>query len=126
MTANLAQPCQRGEHMDLALVESLFRDDLCDLFAAPAEFGQVQLALVFAKFAVAALLDAVWQILRDLLLQASQHQRPQLRGKPAARNFLHGNGALSFGSTRLVGFTKFLLGAEIGRLNEINDAPQIE
>jgi hypothetical protein len=54
---------------------------LHDLLAAAAQLGQVQLALVLAEFAVAALLDAVGQILRDLLLEAAQQQRPQLGGE---------------------------------------------
>ena len=72
MTADLAQPRERGEHVHLALVEAFLGDGLHDLLAAAAQFGEIKFPLFFAQFAIAALLDAVRQILRDLLLQAAQ------------------------------------------------------
>ena len=88
MAADLAQARERGEHVNLALVETLFGDGLHDLLAAAAQFGQVKFALLFAQFAIAALLDAVGQILGDVLLQAAQQQRTQFGGKPPAGDAL--------------------------------------
>ena len=124
MAANLAQARERGEHVNLALVEPFSRDGLHDLLAAAAQFGQVKFALRFAQFAIAALLDAIGQILGDMFFQAAQQQRAQLGGKPAAGDALGGIGVLF--AAGLVGFGEMFLGAEVAGLDEINDAPEIE
>jgi hypothetical protein len=76
---------------------------LHDLIAAATEFGEVQHALGFAEVAVAAFLDAVGQILGDLLLEAAQHERAELRGEAPARDAL-GGGVVA--TLRLVGFVE--------------------
>ena len=95
MAANLAQPRERGQHVHLALVEALLCDGLHHLVAAAAQFGQIQFPLLVAERTIAPLLDAVGQILRDVLLQAAQQQRAQLGRKPLARDALGGFGFLA-------------------------------
>ena len=123
MAADLAQPREGGQHVHLALVEALLGHGLHDLLAAAAQFGQVELALLVAQLAVAALLDAVGQILRDVLLQPAQQQRAQLGREPAPGDALGRFGILA---ARLVGLGEMLLVAEVAGLDEIHDAPQIE
>src|SRR5437763_14069463 len=101
MAADLAQASERGEDMHFALREAVLADGLHDLLAAAAEFGQIELALIFAKRAIAALFDTIRKIFRDLFLQAAQHDRPQLRGKPFACDFLAELGVLALGFVRL-------------------------
>ncbi len=109
---------------------------LHDLVAAAAQFGEIKFPLLVAQRTIAALLDAIRQILGDVLFQAAQQQRAQLGRKPAARNtlgrlgllatrFRRGNGlfAARAGFVRL---DKLLLVAEVTGLDEIHDAPQIE
>ena len=124
MAANLAQARERGQHMNLALVEAFFGDGLHDLFAAAAQFGQIKFPLLFAQFAIAPLLDAVRQIFGDVLLQAAQHERTQLGGKAAARDALRDLGVFAAAARR--SRVKCSCVAEITRLDEIHDAPQIE
>ena len=88
MAANLAQPRERGEDVHLALVQALLGDGVHDLVAAAAQFGEVKFPLLVAERAIAPLLDAVGQILGDVLFQAAQQQRPQFGRKPAARDAL--------------------------------------
>jgi hypothetical protein len=83
VAANLAQPREGGQHMYLALVQALLGHRLHHLLAAAAQFGQVKLALLVAKLAVAALLDALGQIFGHVLLEAAQQQRAQLGRQPA-------------------------------------------
>ena len=59
-----------------------------------------------------------------MLLQPAQQQRAQLGGKFAARDALGGLGI--FAALRLVGVEELFLIAEIIRLDEIHDAPQIQ
>ena len=66
-----------------------------DLVAAAAQFGQIKFPLLVAELAIAALLDAVGQILRDVLLQPAQQQRAQLGRKPPARDALGGLGVFA-------------------------------
>ena len=89
-------------------------DDLHDLVAAAAQFREIKFALLFAQFAIAALLDAVRQILRDVLLQAAQQERAQFGRKAAARDALGGFGVLH--AARFVGFEEMFLRAEVSRV----------
>ena len=108
----------------LLLLRPLLGDGLHDLVAAAAQFGQIKFALLVAELAIAALLDAVGQILGDVLLQAAQQQRAQLGREPAAGDALGGFGVLA--AARLVGLEEMFLVAEVAGLDEIHDAPQIE
>ena len=123
MAANLAQPREGGQHVNLALVEALLGHGLHHLLAAAAQFGQVELALLVAQLAVAALLDAVGQILGHVLLEPAQQQRAQLGREPPAGDALGRFGVLA---ARLVGLGELLLVAEVAGLDEIDDAPQVE
>jgi hypothetical protein len=67
MTADLPQASKRGEDVHLAFVEALFLDRLHHLVAAAAEFGQIKFPLLVAERTIAAFLDAVGQIFRDVL-----------------------------------------------------------
>ena len=120
VAADLAQTRERGEHMYLALIEALLGHRLHHLLAAAAQFGQVKLALLFAKLAVAALFDAVRQILGYVLLEPAQQQRAQLGRQPASGDALRRFGVLATG---LVGVREVLLVAQVARLDEIHDAP---
>ena len=93
------------------------------LFAAAAQFRQIELSLRLAQLAIAPLLDAFGQIARDFCFKTAQKQRPQFGREAAA-----GNALLVFGvlAARLVLFAELLLCPKVARLNEINDAPQIE
>jgi hypothetical protein len=71
MAANLPQPCEGGQHVHLALVETLFGDGLHDLVAAAAQFGQVQFPLIVAERTVTAFFNPVRQIFRHVLLKAA-------------------------------------------------------
>ena len=53
--------------------------------AAALQLGEVEFALALGELAIDALLDAVGQILRDLLLQAAQHDGPHPAGEQRAR-----------------------------------------
>ena len=75
MAANLAQAGERCQDVHLGLGHTLLLHGLHNLLAAAAQLGQVQFALIVVQFAVAALLDAVRQILGHLLLEAAQHDR---------------------------------------------------
>ena len=72
MAADLAQARKGGEDVHLGLVQALGLHGFHHLVAAAAEFREVQFALFLAQRTVAAFLDAVGQILRDVLLQAAQ------------------------------------------------------
>jgi hypothetical protein len=53
--------------------------------AAALQFGEIKLALALGELAIDPLLDAVGQILRDLLFQAAQHDGPHAAGEQRAR-----------------------------------------
>ncbi len=75
MAANLSQPRERGENVHLAFVQALFRDGGLNLVAAAAQFGEVKFPLLVAERTIQTFLDAVGQILGDVLFQAAQQQR---------------------------------------------------
>ena len=75
MAANLAQPGERGEHVNFALLHALFGDRLHDLFAAATKFGEVKFPLLLAQLAIATLLDTVGQVFSHLAFETAQHQR---------------------------------------------------
>ena len=77
--------------------------------------------MLFAQRAIATLFDAVGQIFRDMLFQATQQQRAQLRRKLPPRDALRVLGIRA--TFRLVRFQEVLLRAEITGLDEINNAP---
>src|ERR1700722_5796129 len=97
MAANLAQAGEGGEHVNFALVDALLGDGGEDLFAAAAEFGEVEFALFVAELAIAALFDAVGQVLGDALLEAAEQKGPELGGEAAAGDALRVAGVLAAG-----------------------------
>ena len=94
VAADLAQPGQGGEHVNLALVKPFLGHGFHDLLAAAAQFGQVKLALFLAQLAIAPLFDPFGQIFGDMFFEAPQQQRPQFGGKPPASDAL-GDSAFS-------------------------------
>jgi len=66
-----------------------------DLVAAAAQFGQVKLPLFVAERTIAALLNAVGQVLRDILFQTAQQQWAQPGREPFARDALDRLGFLA-------------------------------
>ena len=120
----LAQPGERGEHVDFAFRHAFFGHRLHDLLAAATQFGQVEFPLVFTQFAIATFLDPVGQILSDLAFEPAQHQRSEFRRQPAARDLLGPGRVLA--AARFVGFVEIVLRTEIAGLDEIHDTPEIE
>ena len=86
MTADLAQPRQRGENRDAPL-RALARvsAERVDQRAAAPQLGEIELALARRELAVAPLFDPFGQLGGDLLFQAPQQHRAQLRGEQAPR-----------------------------------------
>ncbi len=133
VAANLAQARERSEHVHLALVDALRLDHFHHLVAAAAQLGQIQFALLVAERAIQAVLDAVGQILCDVLLQPAQQQRAQFGRQPfardaldgfgflAARGLFHRRGFIGDWRARFVGFDKLVLIAEVAGLDEIHD-----
>src|SRR5690349_19295286 len=117
MAADLTQTSEGGEHVNLALAESFFRDGFHHLLAAPAEFRQVKLALFIAELAIAALLDSFRQILRDMPFQTPEEQRTKFGREAAAGDALR---RVSIFSSRFVRFRELLLIAKIARLDKIH------
>src|SRR5438876_964547 len=113
----LAQPGERGEHVDFAFRHAFFGHRLHDLLAAATQFGQVEFPLVFTQFAIATFLDPVGQILSDLAFEPAQHQRPEFRSQPAARDLLGPGRVLA--AARFVRFVEMALRTEIAWLDEI-------
>ena len=83
MAANLAQARERGEDVHARLARRGVERG--KHLAAALQFGEIKFALVLGELAVEALLDAVGQILRDVLLQAAQHDRTHAAGEQRAR-----------------------------------------
>src|SRR5713101_4631698 len=123
MTANLTQTRESRQHVNFALIYAFLGHGLHYLLATATQLGQVKLALLVTEFAVAALFDAFRQILRHILLHASQQQRPQFRREPSSRDALGRFGILS---ARLINFSELFLIAEVAGLDEIDDAPEIQ
>jgi hypothetical protein len=124
VAADLAQAGKRCKDVNLAFVETFLRNGLQDLLAAAPEFGEIKFALGFAKFAIAAFLDTVRQIFRDLLFEAAKHEGAKLGGEPATSDALSNIGVLfDFG---FVSLREVVLAAEIPRLDEVGDAPKVE
>src|SRR5262249_37090394 len=88
MAADLTQPGERGQDMNLAFVAAPLRNSLHDLLAAAAKFGQVQFALFFTQLAVTSLFNAIGQVFGHVLLEAAQEQRSQFRREPLTGNAL--------------------------------------
>ena len=74
MTANLTQARERGEHMHARLPG--LHVERRERLAAALQLGEVELALAFGELAIDALFNTVGQILRDLFLEAAQHDGP--------------------------------------------------
>ena len=124
VAANLAQTREGREDVHFTFGDALFGHSLHDPLAAATQFGQVKFTLRFTEFAIAPLLDAVGQILRDLPFKPSQHERAKSRGQTAARDFL--SPGRVFAATRFVSLGEMVLRTEVTRLNEVHDTPKVE
>src|SRR5438552_2961297 len=71
VAANLAQPRQRSQHMDLALIKTFFSHRFHYFLASASHFSQIKLALFLAQIASASLLYALRQVPGDKLFEAS-------------------------------------------------------
>ena len=115
MAANLAQAGERGEDVHARLAGR--RVERGKRLAAALQFREVELALALGELAIDALLDAVGQILRDLLFQAAQHDRPHAAGEQRARGL---RGAA------IVLLEEFAAVGQVAGMDEFHDAPEIE
>jgi hypothetical protein len=123
VATDLAQTSERGQDVHFAFGEALFLDGFKDLITAAAQFREVKFSLRVAQFAVAPFLDAFGEIFGDLSFEAAEHEGAQFGGEPAAGNFLGPSVVIPAGFVILA---EVVLFAEIGRLDEINDAPEVE
>lgn len=78
VTANLSKASECGENMHLALGKTVLAYGFHDLLATATEFCEVKFALFLIQRAIAALLNAVGQIFRDLFLQPAKEQGAEL------------------------------------------------
>ena len=116
MAADLAQARERGEHVHARLAG--LRVERGERLAAALQLGEVEFALALGELAVDPLLDAVGQILRDLLLQAAQHDRPHAAGEQAR--------ARAASRAAIVLLEELAPVGQVAGMDEFHDAPEIE